>query len=160
MKFDSRHYRNALGRFPTGIAIVTTLTGEGQAIGMTINSFASVSLDPALVLWSLDRGSECLDAFSTGAGYGVHFLRDDQQELSQRFSRKDRHDFSDLTYEIGLGGAPLIRDCHAWFDCKVQARLDGGDHVILIGHVQDFGHQDSAEPLIYYKGAYRKLANA
>ena len=160
MEFDSRLYRNALGRFPTGIAVVTTLTGDGQAIGMTINSFASVSLNPALVLWSLDRGSECLDAFSRGEGYGVHFLRADQQDLSQRFSRKDRHDFSDLIYEIGLGGAPLIRDCHAWFDCRVQARLDGGDHVILIGEVQDFGYQEQAEPLLYFKGGYRRLASA
>jgi flavin reductase (DIM6/NTAB) family NADH-FMN oxidoreductase RutF len=160
MEFDSRHYRNALGRFPTGIALVTTLTGEGQAIAMTINSFASVSLNPALVLWSLDRSSECLDAFSSGEGYGVHFLREDQQDLSHRFSRKDRHDLSDVSYEIGLGGAPLIRDCHAWLDCRVHARLDGGDHVILIGRVQEFGYQENVEPLLYYKGAYRRLADA
>jgi flavin reductase (DIM6/NTAB) family NADH-FMN oxidoreductase RutF len=157
MAFDARGFRNVLGRFPTGIAVVTCEPPGGMPVAMTINSFASVSLDPPLVLWSLDLGSECLPAFQTAPGYAVHFLTDEQQDLSVRFSKKDNHGLETIAYRTGKSGAPILDQCHAWLDCTIHARHEGGDHVILVGEVQALGEGDG-NPLIYYRGSYRGLA--
>lgn len=156
--FDQRGFRNVLGRFATGVALVTASAKGMAPIALTINSFASVSLDPALVLWSLDRTSECGEVFAKANGFGLHFLTNAQQDMSTRFSRKDQHGLADMAFRNGQGGAPLLADCPTWLDCRIHARHDGGDHIIFVGEVLDIGDGAGDElPLIYYRGKYRDL---
>ncbi len=156
--FDRREFRNVLGRFATGVALVTVAPTGETPIALTINSFASVSLDPALVLWSIDRTSECFDLFSQADGFGLHFLSDAQQDLSIRFSRKDNHNLDGIDHHTGIGGAPILAQCNGWLDCRVHARHDGGDHVIIVGEVLNIGDgPDDSMPLVYYRGRYRAI---
>jgi len=154
-----------LGHFATGVAVVTAHSRDGRPTAMTINSFASVSLTPPLVLWSIDRGSECFDTFNSASGFGVHILSQSAQDLSRRFSRKDNHDLLGGEYTDGLSGAPILTGLPVWFDCRTSARHDGGDHVILVGEVLDLSTQDvptdvaDHSPLLFYRGAYRRLAD-
>lgn len=156
MREQSRRFRDALGHFATGVAIVTARGGDGRPLGLTINSFASVSLDPPLVLWSLDRTSDRFTAFMQAAHFGVNVLGDTNRALSQRLSRKG---------ELGMEGerlregthVPLLEDAIASFECSVEQRHDGGDHVIFVGRVLDFAHKAHGHPLLYYRGHYRVL---
>lgn len=159
MSFDARTFRNALGCYPTGVAVVTAQPEGAAPLGLTINSFASVSLDPPLVLWSIDRRSECLGAFNRAPAFVINILTNAQQDLSARLSRKEGHGLEGIGLTQAVTGTPIIAGSHAWFDCAVWARHDGGDHVIMIGEVKALG-QDDAAPLLYYRGAYRSLADA
>nr|WP_328803199.1 flavin reductase family protein [Oceanomicrobium pacificus] len=155
MTFDQRELRNALGRFATGVTIVTTMTDDGP-LGITANSFASVSLDPALVLWSPARKSARFPAFEAADYFAIHILAADQRDLSERFARSGDA-FHDLDFGRGLGDAPLLDGCAARFECKHAAGHDGGDHLIVVGEVQRIQEADRA-PLIYHRGAYAGLA--
>lgn len=157
MSDRSRDFRNALGCFATGVAIVT-VKGPLGPIGLTINSFASVSLDPPLVLWSLGRGSDRFQLFSQVSHFGVTILDDTGQKLSTRLSRKGSGDISTETVREGQGGVPVLAHAMAHFECRTETRHDAGDHVILIGRVLDFAHRSHGRPLVYYRGRYRGLA--
>ena len=157
MQFDSRSLRDALGEFATGVAVVTTRGADGQPVGVTINSFASVSLDPPLVLWSLGLASPSRAGFESCSHYAVNILAADQVELSQRFSQPQEDRFAGLNLNVGAGGAPLLPGCSAWFECRNEARYPGGDHVILVGYVENF-RRESKAPLIFHGGRYRELA--
>lgn len=150
---QDREYRNALGRFATGVCLVTTQTAHGP-LGMTVNSFASVSLDPRLVLWSPARKSARFAAFEAASHFAIHVLSLAQEEIANRFAR-DGFAFEGLTVEDGIGKAPLIPDAVARFECSHAAQYDGGDHLIVVGEVERF-HYCDAEPLLYYKGAYAR----
>ncbi|SNY93864.1 NADH-FMN oxidoreductase RutF, flavin reductase (DIM6/NTAB) family [Cohaesibacter sp. ES.047] len=153
-------FRKALGQFATGIAIATTLDEHGNPHGLTINSFNSVSLDPPLVLWSLDKSSHQLDIFKKSGFYGVTILAEDQKALSDRFAMpmiEDRFDGTD--WQSGKTGAPLFNEFLARIDCEVESIVEGGDHVILIGRVVDLEHREGA-PLLYHGSGYRKLGDA
>jgi flavin reductase (DIM6/NTAB) family NADH-FMN oxidoreductase RutF len=150
-----RDYRNALGTFPTGVAIMSTRTATGRNIGLTCNSFSSVSLTPPLILWSLSKKSAYLDEFRTASYFAVNVLAADQLELSRRFaSRLDR--FAGIAHAAGAGGVPLIEGAAAHFECAAEHRYDGGDHLILIGRVVAYAYRD-AEPLVYHRGQYTLL---
>lgn len=151
----SRDMRTALGCFATGVTIVTTMTDEGP-LGMTANSFASVSLDPPLVLWSPARKSKRFPAFEKADYFAIHILSDMQKELSGSFAREGWEPFDGLDFTLGLGDAPLFDDCAARFECKQSAGHDGGDHLILVGEVLRHQCSDLA-PLIYHRGGYTKL---
>ena len=155
MDFDTRDYRNALGRFATGVTLVTTQTADGP-LGMTVNSFASVSLDPPLVLWSPARKSPRFPAFAAATHFAVHVLTQAQRPIAERFSR-DGFDFSGLEHGTGLGGVPVLQNTSACFQCLRTAEHDGGDHLILVGAVLEYSHSD-APPLIYCHGQYRDLS--
>ena len=157
---EARAFRNSLGLFATGVCVVTALTPEGEPIGLTINSFSSVSLNPPLILWSLDRGSDTMPVFDAAASFTVNVLGDDAQEMSQRLSRKGQHRLHDGEWTPGATGAPVLAAAIAHFDCVETARYDGGDHVILVGEVKAHAHKDGAHPLLYYRGRYRELAPA
>lgn len=160
--FDPRALRAALGTFTTGVAIVTTCNGAGDWIGLTINSFSSVSLDPPLVLWSLDLSSPSLQAFETASHYAVNVLADCHEELSNRFASRVPHKFAGLDCGIGAGGVPLLPGCLAWFECRTENRVVAGDHVVLIGHVERFARspeEPAPAPLLFQAGAYRRLAS-
>jgi flavin reductase (DIM6/NTAB) family NADH-FMN oxidoreductase RutF len=157
--FDTRAFRRALGCFPTGVAIITTCDVDGRPVGLTCNSFSSVSLDPPLVLWSLRLQSKLLPAFMSHPTFAVNLLTEDQSELSARFASAAIEDkFDGVGYTIGDGGAPLITDCLARFHCRQFARHEAGDHVVFIGEVDHFDHGRPDGALVYYQGAYKMLA--
>lgn len=155
--FDSRSLRDALGEFATGVAVVTTRAADAAPVGVTINSFSSVSLEPPLVLWSLGLMSPTRPAFEASSHYVVNVLAADQVDLSQRFSQPQADRFAGLDFDEGGSGVPLLRGCSAWFECRNEIRYPGGDHVILVGYVERFRREPKA-PLIFHGGRYRELA--
>ncbi len=157
IQFDSRALRDALGEFATGVAVVTARGADGQPVGVTVNSFASVSLEPPLVLWSLGLASPSLAAFESCSHYAVNILAADQVEFSQRFSQAQEDRFVGITTTVGAGGTPLLPGCSAWFECRNEIRYPGGDHVILVGFVVNFRREPKA-PLVFHGGRYRELA--
>jgi 3-hydroxy-9,10-secoandrosta-1,3,5(10)-triene-9,17-dione monooxygenase reductase component len=151
---DNRQaFRSALGRFVTGVTIVTTRDGDGKAIGLTANSFNSVSLDPPLVLWSLALTSPNLAAFRNGKAWAVHVLAADQEDLSNRFATRGIDKFEGMEVEDGPEGAPLIPGCAARFGCRSTFEYEGGDHAIFVGEVVDFADRD-VKPLVFHGGKY------
>jgi 3-hydroxy-9,10-secoandrosta-1,3,5(10)-triene-9,17-dione monooxygenase reductase component len=123
---------------------------------MTANSFNSVSLDPALVLWSIGRDTNCFDDFMAAEAFAIHVLAEDQQELSNRFAKTGTDRFANLEVSEGLSGVPLLTHYSTCFQCSVANQYDGGDHVIMVGKVLDFidhGHR----PLIFHRGGYEVL---
>jgi 3-hydroxy-9,10-secoandrosta-1,3,5(10)-triene-9,17-dione monooxygenase reductase component len=153
---DSRQFRNALGAFTTGVTIVTTRDAEGHDIGLTANSFNSVSLDPPLVLWSLAKTSLSMAAFQQAEFFAVHILAADQQSLSDRFAKRGVDKFAGLELARGPGGIPLLNGCTARFQCKTAFQYEGGDHEIFVGQVIEFDHTDK-KPLVFQGGGYGML---
>ena len=154
--FDARSFRDALGEFATGVAVVTARGADGQSVGVTINSFASVSLEPPLVLWSLGLQSPSLAVFESCSHYAVNVLAADQTEFSQRFAQSQSDKFAGIELQTGASGVQLLPDCSAWFECRNEMRYPGGDHIILVGHVESF-HREEKPPLIFHGGRYRVL---
>ncbi|MCB1897830.1 flavin reductase family protein [Cognatazoarcus halotolerans] len=156
-KVDVRAFRSALGTFATGITVVTACTADGRRVGLTVNSFNSVSLEPPLVVWSLARSLPFAADFENCEYYAINVLAEDQQDLSQHFASRLEDKFSGLGFSEGLGGAPLLEGCCARFECRNTVRHPGGDHVVFISEVERFERSERA-PLIYHGGAYRRLA--
>ncbi len=154
---EVRQFRRAMSHFVTGVTVATTRTTAGEPVGVTINSFTSVSLDPPLVLFCLGRDSRSLPYFSAAGGFAVNVLAADQRELSQRFARGP-FDWHGVALDRGVTGAPILKDCLAAFDCTVEAVHDGGDHAIFIGRVQRLWSLREAPPLVYYRSDYARLA--
>jgi flavin reductase (DIM6/NTAB) family NADH-FMN oxidoreductase RutF len=150
---DARRLRLALGRFVTGVTVVTTRHPDGKLEGLTANSFSSVSLDPPLVLWSLRREAPSLASFTAAARFAVNVLGAHQRELCRHFATPSLDKFATVEHEPGLGGCPLIRDSLAQFECRLEETVAGGDHVIFIGRVERARHRDG-EPLIFSAGQY------
>lgn len=155
-RFDGRALRDAFGSFATGVTIVTTAGPDGMDIGLTANSFSSVSLDPPMVLWSLARTSLNMDAFRNSGHFAVHILSADQETLSSRFASKGIDRFEGLALERGPEGIPLLPDCMARFTCRLAYQYEGGDHVIFVGEIVDFGHS-ARKPLVFHGGRYGML---
>ncbi len=156
MEFDTRELRNTLGCFATGVTVITAAPDGYAALGMTVNSFASVSLDPPLVLWSLDRESDTFSAFEAATHYTVNILTEAQQDLSNRFAKSNNHHLGDLACEIGDNGCPIIPDTLAVIECEIRDRVAGGDHIILIGRVLRFEKKEG-KPLLFALGGYAKM---
>ena len=154
---DARRFRSALGWFTTGVAVVTTRVPGGEAIGITVNSFSSVSLDPPLVLWCLDKKSDTLAAFEAASHFTVNVLREDHREISSRLSRKGDHSLAGLAVIERENGCPALLNALAHFECEIEARHDAGDHVIMIGRVLAFDCAEDGRPLLYHRGGYQML---
>lgn len=150
---DQLALRNALGAFATGVTIVSTQGDGGQDIGITANSFNSVSLNPPMVLWSLSRKAMSLTAFQANPYFAVHVLAADQDGLSRRFATQGADKFAGLQIERGFGDVPLIDGCSARFQCRTAFNYDGGDHVIFVGEVLAFDSFERA-PLLFHAGRY------
>lgn len=150
---DPQELRRALGRFATGVTVVTTCTAEGALEGLTANSFSSVSLDPPLVLWSLDRRARSLPSFLEARWFAINVLGSHQHGLSSRFASPVEDRFAGIGYTAGLGGCPVLDDGLAHFECSVFDRVDAGDHVIFLGKVERMTHRDG-EPLLFSGGRY------
>lgn len=157
MSIESRELRNLLGRFTTGVCVVTAISPEGQALGMTANSFASVSLEPPLVLWSLQNNSEVYDTFAAPRHYAINILTAEQLGLSNQYARQGDHILNPAHYRLGRYGAPIIRDALVSFECELHATHEGGDHLIIVGRVRDTVARAVGQPLLFYCGAYREL---
>ena len=154
MAFDSREFRNALGNFATGVTIVTARSQAGEPLGLTANSFNSVSLEPPLIIWSLARRSRSLAAFAGAERYAVNVLAHEQVGLARRFSRPHADRFAEVAYRLGKAGAPLIEGCAAWLECRHHALHPAGDHMLFIGEVDTCGYRH-IEPLVWHGGRYR-----
>ncbi len=157
-RFDPRELRNVLGRFATGIAVVLGRDAEGP-LGVTVNSFSSVSLDPPLILFSMARSLQSLARLEKLQFFTVNVLLEGQEELSNRFARGGADKFANLVLHEGHSGAPLLRPAHASFECAAYAHYDGGDHEIFVGRVVHFHAEGEGAPLIYYRGRYRSLTD-
>ena len=157
--FDADRFRVALGIFPTGVTIVTTRDNDGDAIGLTVSSFNSVSMDPPLILWSIMRASPNLALFEAAEHFAVNVLADDQAEISNRFASPVADRFAGLEVTDGVGGVPLIGGSAAQFECAAWNKVDGGDHLIVVGRVLNF-HGSDRNPLIFAKGRYETLGPA
>lgn len=152
--FSSSEFRNALGMFATGVTIVTARTADGTLMGLTANSFNSVSLSPPLVLWSLACSAGSMAAFSKGSHYAINILAADQQNLAMQFAAKQGDRFADVKFTTGAGGAPVIAGAVAAFECFNRSRYYEGDHVIFVGEVERCSYQSGASPLLYHGGQF------
>ena len=153
---QTRALRDALGMFATGVAVVTTRSPQGAPIGLTINSFNSVSLDPPLIVWSLAREQADLSIYEACEYYAVNILAADQVELSQRFASRLEDRFAGVEHDLGIGGIPLLRDGCARFECRNTLRHDGGDHLMFVSEVVAFECTPRL-PLVFFGGMYRAL---
>jgi 3-hydroxy-9,10-secoandrosta-1,3,5(10)-triene-9,17-dione monooxygenase reductase component len=151
--FDPLEFRKTLGSFATGVTVITTCTGDNRPVGVTANSFNSVSMDPPLVLWSLAKTSRSLAAFDSATHWAVHILSVNQDTLSNRFAKAGEDKFNGMEIQNGLAGIPLLKDCSARLQCKTTFKYEGGDHIIFVGEVVDF-ERSNAAPLVYHGGKY------
>ena len=152
--FSSSEFRASLGMFATGVTIVTARTANGELVGLTANSFNSVSLSPPLVLWSLSQAASSMAAFSTGLHYAINILAADQKELAERFASKRVDRWDSVAFTDGMAGAPLLSGAAATFECFNRSRYVEGDHVIFVGEVEHCQHQANAAPLLYHGGKF------
>jgi 3-hydroxy-9,10-secoandrosta-1,3,5(10)-triene-9,17-dione monooxygenase reductase component len=156
--FDKKALRSALGTFGTGVTIVSCAAQEKGPIGLTANSFNSVSLDPPVVLWSLQKTSPSLSAFDACGRFVINVLALDQIELSRRFSSAIPDKFSGVEFRTGIEGLPVLEGCAANFECKTIQRLEVGDHVLFLGQIEAYAHKAQAT-LLYVQGHYAKAGD-
>ncbi len=153
---DPQQLRSALGRFATGVTIITCCDPQGGYVGLTANSFSSLSLDPPLVLWSLREHSPKLAAFLAAPSFAINVLTEDQVELSRRFARASEDHFAEGAWALGEQGAPVLAGCAAVFECQTLSQQPAGDHRLFIGRVLACA-ESSLPPLLFQAGHYRLL---
>ncbi len=151
---DSKKFRDALGEFATGVCIATTAPAGGEPIGMTINSFSSVSLDPPLVMWSIHNSSDCLLKFEQSENFSISVLSAEQEALSNRYAKPGDHLLLPEHFISSAVSAPTVKECLASFECRVWARYPGGDHTIMVGEVLQFDASHGQSPLLFHGGGY------
>ena len=154
-KVLARSLRQSLGRFATGVTVVTCLGDKGPC-GITANSFSSVSLDPPLVLWNIAKVSNSLRAYLAAKHFAINVLNAHQSDLSHHFAQSDHTVFKGIEYTVSQHGVPILPDTIACFECRTHEVHDCGDHFIIIGEVEDF-RSDDREPLLFYGGEYRRV---
>jgi len=151
--FDARQFRDALAQFATGVTVICARAADGRVVGFTANSFNSVSLDPPLILWSLESRSASLATFEACQRYTVNVLSAAQVDLARRFSRPHEDRFSGVPYRMGWADAPLIDGCIAWFECRHHSRHRAGDHVVFIGEVATC-ERSPGRGLVFHHGSF------
>jgi flavin reductase (DIM6/NTAB) family NADH-FMN oxidoreductase RutF len=152
--FSAGDFRAALGLFATGVTIVTARAADGSLIGLTANSFNSVSLEPPLVLWSLAKRAGSLPVFAKGSHYAINILAADQKALAQRFASKELDKYEGVAFTEGSGGAPVLAGVAASFECFNRSQYDEGDHVIFVGQVERCASDAAKSPLIFHGGRF------
>ena len=143
--------------FATGVTVITGTTSSGDPVGLTVNAFTSVSLDPPLVLVCLDKNTGCIEAFSEGEEFAVNILREDQKSLSDMFAGPQKYKFRDLNYETWKSGCPILTECLANLECVRVNLFDAGDHLIILGKVERIKYSLKSLPLLYHKSKYCHL---
>ncbi len=157
MPVSKEDFRAALGRFVSGVTVITTLANDNQPAGITVSAFASVSLEPLLVLACIDRRASVHEYLYEGKHFAVNILAEDQEHLSRRFASKDQERFNGTGYSEGATGAPLLDGALAYLECRVVHAYPGGDHTIIVGEVESVRIAEH-KPLAYYRGGYSQLA--
>ncbi|MBK9236903.1 MAG: flavin reductase family protein [Rhodoferax sp.] len=152
--FSQSEFRAALGMFATGVTIVTARTSDGKLVGLTANSFNSVSLAPPLVLWSLSHSARSMTAFRSVSHYAINILGAGQQELARRFAARSGDRFEQVEFVASASGAPLLAGAVATFECFNRSRYEEGDHVIFVGEVERCSHAHGESPLLYHGGKF------
>ncbi len=152
--FSTAQFRAALGMFATGVTIITAQGSDGVRVGVTANSFNSVSLEPPLVLWSLARGARTMPVFGRGSHYAINILAADQRAVAEQFASRRLDRFHGIAFREGRCGAPVLEGAAAVFECFNRSRYDEGDHVIFVGQVEHCERREGASPLIYHGGRY------
>lgn len=150
----ARKFRNALGSFATGVTVVTSLSPQGVATGLTVNSFSSLSLDPPLILWCLTDESGLVEHFTPGQKFNVNFLSSGQEALALKFARPGEDRFKDITSHPDRNAVPLLEGCSGILNCVVENTYPGGDHVIIVGRVLRF-REEKKPPLLFHKGGFK-----
>jgi flavin reductase (DIM6/NTAB) family NADH-FMN oxidoreductase RutF len=156
---DPKDFRRALGTYATGVTIITAAGTDGKPYGLTCNSFASVSLNPPLVLWSLVIYSSSLNIFQNASHFAVNVLGVSQEPLANKFSKSSDDKFIGVAWTPGLGGAPILADSVANFQCRAAGRYYGGDHIIFLGAVEAYAY-NGREPLLFARGGYGRFESA
>lgn len=156
---EPRAFRHALGLFATGVTIITARAADGRPVGLSCNSFSSVSLDPPLIQWCIGRSSRNYATICAASHFAVHILNSSQRALCRQFSAKDCDRFASLALETGIGEVPLLERYHARFECSTYALHEAGDHSIVVGRVLRLCEQ-VGEPLIFYRSAFFSLGVA
>lgn len=156
--FDVRDFRNALGQFATGVTVVTTVSPDGRKVGMTANSFTSVSVEPPLVLWCPSKRAPSLTDFEEASHFAINILASDQHVLSRQFATPATDKFEGAATSEGIAGVPLLDGAVATFQCRTVSRHDAGDHVIYVGEVERYNN-DGGAPLVFHSGKYHATAS-
>jgi flavin reductase (DIM6/NTAB) family NADH-FMN oxidoreductase RutF/DNA-binding MarR family transcriptional regulator len=154
MSFDARDFRRALGKFATGVTVITTRDSAGENFGVTASSFNTVSMDPPLILWSIDKGAYSLATYRDAEHFVVNVLANDQIEISNLFASRGVDKFSDIAVEEGIGGSAKVKDAAAQFECRTWKVYEGGDHLIIIGEVVDYAYREEGSALVFHNGRY------
>ncbi len=155
-ELDAREFRNALGAFPTGVCLATTLGPGGRAEGLTINSFSSVSVSPPMILWSLGRNASSAPVFRDAEHFAISVFSADDRDLSSHFAKPSSDKFASFArrFTAGRHGIPLVVNAVATFECRACQRYYGGDHVLLVGAVEHYAHSPERAPLVFHRGRY------
>lgn len=153
---NSELFKQVMGNYPTGVTVVTTVTKEGAPIGLTVNSFASVSLDPLLILWSIDKRVSTYEEFISTDKFAVHILAENQGDICSLFASKGIDRFANCKWNLSNNQLPIIEDVSSVLQCKTFKTVDAGDHTILIGEIIDI-QSEMKEPLLYYKRRFGKI---
>jgi flavin reductase (DIM6/NTAB) family NADH-FMN oxidoreductase RutF len=155
MPVDDRSFRKALGCFASGVTVVTTLQPDSrQPVGVTVSAFSSLSLDPPLVLFCLGNKTSSLTAFQGFGHFAVNILAESQKDLSTRFASRAEDKWAGIDWSAGASGVPLLGGCLASLECSLVDTVDGGDHRIFIGRVENLRHEEGGAPLLYFRGGY------
>lgn len=152
---DQRDLRNAFGQFATGVTVITTTDLDGRCYGLTANSFSSVSIEPALLLFCPSKQIQSLPVLERVGHFTVNILRADQQDLARQFARPAEDKFVGVKFSRGIFGDPVLDGCLATFQCSQYANHDAGDHRVLIGQVHEFAYHPEREPLLFHQGQMR-----
>ncbi len=151
-----KQLRQCLGRFATGVTVVTCSDAAGNPYGITANSFSSVSLEPPLVLWNIAKISNSLQAYLDATHFAIHVLTAEQEFLAEHFAQTDHSRYDNIAYDFSETGVPLLPDVLARFDCRTADIYEGGDHYIIVGEIENHLFDDG-EPLLFYRGDYRRV---
>lgn len=148
-------FKECLGCFPSGVTVVTSTSPSKEPLGVTISSFASLSLDPPLVLFCLDHKARHYADFLASSHFVVHILSESQQDLSTRFSRSTEDKWQNLSYQLNAEDCPILANTVARIECSVENRVEGGDHMIFIGRVNRLNYDSKKTPLLYHQSQYK-----
>ncbi len=154
MAVSSEEFRHALGRFASGVTVVTVADERGEATGLTVSAFSSVSLNPPLVLVCIDNRSTSIPVIESVGSFAVNVLTKDQAHLSNRFASRDVNKFDGVAWSKGSLGMPLLSGALAQLECTLAKTVDAGDHTLFIGQVEATNVEDSEQPLLYFNGNY------
>ncbi len=154
--FDAARFRQVLGHFATGVAIIAG-QHEGQPVGLTVQSFTSLSLDPPLVSFAVGRGSSTWPKLRDSGSFSANILAEDQEALCRTFATSGADKFAGVGWRPGVTGSPLLDDVLGWVECRIDVEHDAGDHILVIGHVIDLALEREAKPLLFYRGGFGRF---